>query len=437
MENGGNEKVNAIYEAHLNGVQKPSATASGPARERFIRDKYERRKFFDSEVLQKFYSGEMISSPMTGGVGEESNSKFKLGAIGNTSTFKIRAPSDAAKKRAESKSKQSQQGQDEGKRSTGFTPVVPHPEVVDLLDFGPVTEPAATPQFDVSAAMKQQQQEENNFANFSDPFAIEASNYGNSVEVTVKTESSTTIVNHISPARSSTSNANATQRKAKPGLSSDDIMKLFHQPPPPQTFAVNGIPTQNATPFMAQNLPMLGAMPPSNVINNDNNTVINPSLLLQHQQTTNSVGTMNSPSGEITLQQHFMMQQQLIMMQQQSMNMMKQMSLNSNNPVVPNNENLGVPLSGPVSVNSANHQQMPTWGNQHFAMGNSSNTVMGPLPPMGGTTNFSGGLNISQLNLMNRLQMGNMSMGSMAADQDQKDMQQVHPLNQYGSVFNM
>jgi len=25
----------------------------------------------------------------------------------------------------------------------------------------------------------------------------------------------------------------------------------------------------------------------------------------------------------------------------------------------------------------------------------------------------------------------------MAADQDQKDMQQAHPLNQYGSVFNM
>lgn len=436
MENGGNEKVNAIYEAHLNGVQKPSTTASGPARERFIRDKYERRKFFDSDVLQKFYNGEMITTPIAGGVGEESNSKLKLGS-GTTSTFKIRAPSDAAKKRAESKSKQSHQGQDEGKRSTGFTPVVQHPEVVDLLDFGPVTEPAATPQFDVSAAMKQQQ-EENNFANFSDPFAIEASNYGNSVEVTVKTESSTTIVNHVSPARSSTSNANAAQRKAKPGLSSDDIMKLFHQPPPQQTFALNGVPPQNATQFMAQSLPMLGGMPPSNVINNDNNTMINPSLLLQHQQqTTNSVGTMNGSSGEITLQQHFMMQQQLIMMQQQSMNMMKQMSLNSNKPVVPNNENFGVPVSGPVSANSANHQQIPTWGNQHFAMGNSSNSVMGPLPPMGGTTNFSGGLNISQLNLMNRLQMGNMSMGSMAADQDQKDVQQVHPLNQYGSVFNM
>jgi len=439
MENGGNEKVNAIYEAHLNGVQKPSATANGPARERFIRDKYERRKFFDSEVLQKFYNGEMVSTPVTVSEGEESNTKMKPVSVGST-TFKIRAPSDAARKRAESKSKQSQQGQDEAKRNTGVAPVVPlpHPEVVDLLDFGPVTEPAATPQFDVSAALLQQQ-EENNFANFSDPFAIEASNYGNSVEVTVKTESSsTTIVNHVSPTRSSTSNANAQQRKAKPGLSSDDIMKLFHQPPPPQPFAANKIPPQNATPFMAQNLPMLGAMPPSTVINNDNNTIMNPSLLLQQQQTSNSLAAMNGSNGEITLQQHFMMQQQLIMMQQQSMNMMKHMSLNGTTPAVTNNENFGVPRSGAAgSANSANHQPIPTWGNQHFGMGNNSASVMGPMPPMGGTTNFSGGLNVSQLNLMNRLQMGNMSMGSMAADQDQKDMQQAHPLNQYGSVFNM
>jgi hypothetical protein len=49
MENGGNLKVNAIFEANLarSGVQKPSNHADGPTRERFIRDKYERRKFYD------------------------------------------------------------------------------------------------------------------------------------------------------------------------------------------------------------------------------------------------------------------------------------------------------------------------------------------------------------------------------------------------------
>jgi hypothetical protein len=417
MENGGNEKVNAIYEAHLNGVEKPSATASGPARERFIRDKYERRKFFDAGVLQKFYNGEIISSPAIVNGSEE---KFKSKPV--SSSFKIRAPSDAAKKRAESKTKQPQA---EDVKRNGVTPAPSHPEIVDLLDFGPVTESAA-PQFDVSAAIKQQQ-EENNFANFSDPFAIEASNYGNSVEVTVKTE---TIVNHLSPARTSTTSASAplSQPKAKPGLSSEDIMKLFHQPPPPQPFAVNGIPLQNTTPFMTQNLPMIGAISPSNINNN-----VNPSMLLQQQQTSSSISSVNGASGEITLQQHFMMQQQLIMMQQQSMNMMKQMSLNSNKPVVANNDNFGLPSPGVVSTNHINHQQMPTWGNHHGV----DNNIMGSLPPMGGTTNFSGGLNISQLNLMNRLQMGNMSMGSMAADQDQKDMQHSQSFNQYGSVFNL
>ena len=50
MENGGNAKVNAIFEANLaaSGAIKPTNHADGPTRERFIRDKYERRKFYDA-----------------------------------------------------------------------------------------------------------------------------------------------------------------------------------------------------------------------------------------------------------------------------------------------------------------------------------------------------------------------------------------------------
>jgi len=49
MENGGNAKVNAIFEAKLaqSGKTKPTNLADGPTRERYIRDKYERRKFYD------------------------------------------------------------------------------------------------------------------------------------------------------------------------------------------------------------------------------------------------------------------------------------------------------------------------------------------------------------------------------------------------------
>jgi stromal membrane-associated protein len=56
MENGGNAKVNAVYEAHLRraGVAKPDNTANGQQRERYIRDKYERRKFYDPAALENY-----------------------------------------------------------------------------------------------------------------------------------------------------------------------------------------------------------------------------------------------------------------------------------------------------------------------------------------------------------------------------------------------
>jgi hypothetical protein len=52
MENGGNAKVNAIFEARLvqSGAQKPTQIADGHTRERFIRDKYERRKYYDANA---------------------------------------------------------------------------------------------------------------------------------------------------------------------------------------------------------------------------------------------------------------------------------------------------------------------------------------------------------------------------------------------------
>eukprot|EP00522_Entomoneis_paludosa_P006387 CAMPEP_0172451980 /NCGR_PEP_ID=MMETSP1065-20121228/9771_1 /TAXON_ID=265537 /ORGANISM="Amphiprora paludosa, Strain CCMP125" /LENGTH=493 /DNA_ID=CAMNT_0013203951 /DNA_START=234 /DNA_END=1715 /DNA_ORIENTATION=+ len=52
MENGGNSKVNMIFEARLNSP-KPSNQADLNTRERFIRDKYERRKFYDSSAFAK------------------------------------------------------------------------------------------------------------------------------------------------------------------------------------------------------------------------------------------------------------------------------------------------------------------------------------------------------------------------------------------------
>lgn len=53
MENGGNAKVNAAFEAKLerSGETKPTNHANSREREAYIRDKYERRKFYDPATL--------------------------------------------------------------------------------------------------------------------------------------------------------------------------------------------------------------------------------------------------------------------------------------------------------------------------------------------------------------------------------------------------
>lgn len=55
MENGGNAMVNAIFEARLPRINdKPTSTAKWGTRERFIQDKYERRRFYDESVFKTF-----------------------------------------------------------------------------------------------------------------------------------------------------------------------------------------------------------------------------------------------------------------------------------------------------------------------------------------------------------------------------------------------
>ena len=96
MENGGNKKVNLIFEGKLKNFgslnTKPSAGADGRTRERFIRDKYERRKYFDASALQK--AEEESSSSEEESEEEEVVVKKKSGKV-----VPIRAPSDAARQR--------------------------------------------------------------------------------------------------------------------------------------------------------------------------------------------------------------------------------------------------------------------------------------------------------------------------------------------------
>lgn len=62
LETWGNTKVNALFEARLPRINdKPITTAKGGTRERFIWDKYERRRFYDEGVFMAIEREEHVS----------------------------------------------------------------------------------------------------------------------------------------------------------------------------------------------------------------------------------------------------------------------------------------------------------------------------------------------------------------------------------------
>mmetsp|Transcript_16572 Transcript_16572/g.38474 ORF Transcript_16572/g.38474 Transcript_16572/m.38474 type:complete len:459 (-) Transcript_16572:143-1519(-) len=151
MENGGNAKINAIFEARLN-VQKPSNTASGPVRERFIRDKYERRKFFDPSAFDGIAQRESRREQ------QEIVSGVQRRLTGN------RTPSDAARRRVEERARNKGSSRivkavktppRKSEAPPAPPPTAPEP-VGDLLDFGNFDSPeavqAAAPQGSMPAS---------------------------------------------------------------------------------------------------------------------------------------------------------------------------------------------------------------------------------------------------------------------------------------------
>jgi hypothetical protein len=152
MENGGNKKVNAIWEAHLAraGGRKPETGADLASRERYIRDKYERRKFFDPDAFHNYHSNEPSIDELVPQAGAD------------FANFDDAQVSDAAKLRANKKKKApvvrnksfdqqtntmipARSKSSELKKRTTKAAAEPA-VVVDLLDFGspdPTPPPAA------------------------------------------------------------------------------------------------------------------------------------------------------------------------------------------------------------------------------------------------------------------------------------------------------
>jgi hypothetical protein len=137
MENGGNDKVNAIFEARLPSPStKPSNHADGPTRERFIRDKYERRKYYDPAGFA-IYAASAANRP------PPESEQLQRKQVG--------PPSDTARQRLEqrrariNKAQSTVSSDSGGSRNAGRgvakAPVSAPPPTMDLLDFGPTPTP--------------------------------------------------------------------------------------------------------------------------------------------------------------------------------------------------------------------------------------------------------------------------------------------------------
>lgn len=131
MENGGNSKVNLIYEARLANLgTKIQSGADGRTRERYIRDKYERRKYYDPSVAQNEEEEESSSS-------EEEEEEEETPPVRSAS----RSKSEVARRRAQARGQQTARLKPVPRAAPPKRTPAPRPAAVvepevDLLDFG-------------------------------------------------------------------------------------------------------------------------------------------------------------------------------------------------------------------------------------------------------------------------------------------------------------
>lgn len=375
MENGGNAKVNAIFEANLaNPSLKPTAGASGPVRERFIRDKYERRKYYDPSVMQDYTD----LDESTGG--------------NTASTPSRRAPSDAARLRAQAR------------RSTGPRIKMPQPSAaapppapaqappppppppapeVDLLDFNssptdlsaPPNPPSAgpSPTLEMFKTMS--------FTGAAPSGLVNATNNAGGASRPQTASTSMSL--------GSTRMNLAPQMEGK--MSSDDILAMFHTPSPaPQP----------------QQQPSFG---------NFSNTGMNGMA---------NNGMQGMPGGNMQMNNMMMNQQQQMQQQMMRNNMMNNnMMMNNNNPMM-NNNMMGMGMGTGVNQNN-NMMNLNTTN-----MMQQQNSFGGGMQQQ----NSFGGM--SQ-NSMNRNTMNMNAFGANQNNHGMMQQQQQQPMGGMPSNMNM
>ncbi len=386
MENGGNGKVNAIFEAHLNNpAAKPTTGASGPVRERYIRDKYERRKYFDPSVMQSYAGGDGDDSSSSG----SSSGAGPLPARRQASS--VRAPSEAARLRAQARkpkipvptSSSSSSSIPKSRsvpvhhsKSMHKASTVSPPEI-DLLDFsspiasvstnsGPPLQPPSanpSPTFDMFKNMK-----ELNIHNESS-----ASNTGSgSGSVTRSATMPVRAGNNLAP-----------QMDSKK-MTSDDILAMFHTPSTPQQSNFASFGNMNSNNMNNMNMNTMNN-------NNTNQMMMNNNSMMNGNMNMNNNMMMNNMNAGMMGGNSYGMQQR----QQPQRNMMS-MSGNSSSSIQ-NNGMGGMQGQGQMNFNNT---MMPMGGapsNMNMMGGsgmgsyNNSNNNQGNQNSMGMVDNRNGG----------------------------------------------
>lgn len=318
MEHGGNAKVNAIFEARLpaNSSIKPTNHADGPTRERFIRDKYERRKYYDASAAS-FHSNDGNNN------NNSSSSNNGHGATSSSEASSVGPPSDAAKQRLEQRRARINKGLNtSGSASFAATatsssgtsnPSKSRPKVakapasapppqnmVDLLGFDtPVAESSAPTSAKANAA-------EFDLFDFSSTAGTSNTSNGTSTNNYNNSSSINDQWNQL------TSQASQPQQQAaKPSIDLASLYNGGQQQQQPMGFANFG-PGGNVG--YASN-------------NNSNPMMMNGGGMMHHnnnpmQQMNMAMQNMNFSNQHMTPQQMAYQQQQMMMMQQQQQQQM-------------------------------------------------------------------------------------------------------------------
>ena len=390
MENGGNAKVNAIFEARLaqSGRKKPTNLADGPTRERYVRDKYERRKFYDP-------AGFSIDARSTA----SHDGQGKMPDDGNGgSKSRPGAPSDIARQRIASRQARMKTTTKSNTIAAQAPPArvakapVSAPVEFDLLDFGAETNASPAPTPSVAAV--------------NDPFLSPATApstqtnlfFPNGVQnsgIPPSPRTAPPSTTSLSLAQELMNNSTPT---TKASASNDDIMALFDPSKQQQN------QQQSRFGMQAMNHMVPGGVAANNNNNNNNNNMMmmNGMVSQQQNQPQQRSNMMTYNNQTHTMQQ----QQQHMMMMMQNNNMMA-------------NGNQQMMTTNPMMM----QQQTPN----HGQMNDPGGIDMFNVPNNGMNNSMAGSMNNNNNNNNNNSMnsamhgMQNMSIGNTTARQMSDD----------------